>query len=124
MFGSLSLASSRALTMKNPTLVTFAYIAIASVVTSLVFCYVDLGLTNGRVTVLLGAVLGVLSVLRHIDESPEPVKAEAPPRGASRPQYTVIERPPEPATSARPKGPPRYAPNRPRPAPEPTPAGV
>jgi hypothetical protein len=124
MFGSLSLASSRALTMKNPTLVTFAYIAIASVVTSLVFCYVDLGLTNGRVTVLLGAVLGVLAVLRQIDESPEPVKAEVRPRGAGRPRYTVIEHPPEPATSARPKGRPTYAPNRPRPAPEPTPAGV
>lgn len=122
MFGSLSLASSRALTLKDPTLVTFAYVAIASVVTSLVFCYVDLGLTNGRVTVLLGSVLGVLAVLRQIDAVPEPVKAVVRPRGAARLTYTVIERPPEPARAARPKGPPRYAPNRPRPAPEPEPA--
>ena len=54
MFGSLALASSRALTLKDPTLITFAYVAMASVVTSLVFCYVDLGLTNGRITVFLG----------------------------------------------------------------------
>jgi hypothetical protein len=75
MFGSLALAGSRALTLKDRTLITFAYVAIASVVTSLVFCYVDLGLTNGRVTVFLGAVLGVLAVLRQIDESSRPAQA-------------------------------------------------
>jgi hypothetical protein len=137
MFGSLALASSRALTLRDPTLITFSYIAIASVVTSLVFCYVDLGLTNGRVTVLLGAVLGVLSVLRKIDESPEPTKTVDRPRGLGtpRPLYTVVEpaperqersergRPSKPGPTPRPKAPP-FAPNRPRPAPEPTPAGV
>jgi hypothetical protein len=78
MFGSLSLAASRALTLKDPTLITFAYVGIASVVTSLVFCYVDLGLTNGRVTTFLGVVLGVLAVLRRIEQEdppPEVVKA-------------------------------------------------
>jgi hypothetical protein len=135
MFGSLALASSRALTLRDPTLITFAYISIASVVTSLVFCYVDLGLTNGRVTVLLGAVLGVLAVLRKIDESPEPTTALVRPRGTARPLYTAVEpaperqersdrsRPSKPDPTARPKAPPS-APNRPRPAPEPTTAGV
>jgi hypothetical protein len=137
MFGSLALASSRALTLRDPTLTTFTYIAIASVVTSLVFCYVDLGLTNGRVTVLLGAVLGVLAVLRKIDESPEPTKTVDRPRGLGtpRPLYTVVEpaperqersergRPSKPGPAPRPKAPP-FAPNRPRPAPEPAPAGV
>jgi hypothetical protein len=132
MFGSLALASSRALTLRDPTLATFSYIALASVVTSLVFCYVDLGLTNGRVTVLLGAVIGVLAVLRQIDESPEPTNAVLRPRGTARPTYTVVETPPEPSATSRPKAPrpgqsprpkaPPFAPNRPRPAPEP--AGV
>lgn len=129
MFGSLALASSRALTLKDPTLITFAYIGIASVVASLVFCYVDLGLTNGRVTVLLGAVLGVLAVLRQIDEAPEPVKAKLGPRmrATARPTYAeVVEQPKsERPQTARPRSPrPAYAPNRPRPAPEPTPAGA
>jgi len=70
MMGALSLASSRALTLSDPTLITFAYIALVSVVATLVFCYVDLGLTNGRVTSFLGVVLGVLSVLRQIDQEP------------------------------------------------------
>src|SRR3712207_7360894 len=60
-----------ALTLKDPTLMIFTYLAIASVVTSLVFCYVDLGLTNGRVTAFLGVVLGVLAVLRRIERSEE-----------------------------------------------------
>jgi hypothetical protein len=139
MFGSLALASSRALTLKDPTLSTFSYIAIASVVTSLVFCYVDLGLTNGRVTVLLGMVLGVLAVLRQIDASPEPVAAKAGARQrAGRPTYAEVTEPrptPRPAGPAGPaqeqerrpaqptRGRPTFAPNRPRPAPEPAGAG-
>jgi O-antigen ligase len=70
MMGALALASSRALTLSDPTLTTFAYIALVSIVTTMVFCYVDLGLTNGRVTSFLGVVLGVLAVLRQIDREP------------------------------------------------------
>lgn len=70
MLGSLGIAASRALTLKDRSLVTFAYLAIASLVTTLIFCYVDLGLTNGRVTVFLGTILGVLAGLRRIDEGP------------------------------------------------------
>src|SRR5262249_27423055 len=112
MFGSLALASSRALTLRDPTLITWAYVAIASVVTSLVLCYVDLGLTNGRVTVSLGAVLGVLAVLRQIDQEtpqPEPVeekgKATAKKRAAAR--SASERRPaarPRPAWAATPAG--------------------
>ena len=75
MFGALALASSRALTLKDPTMIAFAYVGMASVVTSLVFCYVDLGLTNGRVTAFLGAVLGVLAVLRRIEQDDPPPSA-------------------------------------------------
>jgi hypothetical protein len=111
MFGSLALASSRALTLADPTLITFTYVAIASVVTSLVFCYVDLGLTNGRVTVFLGVVLGVLAVLRHIDESPLPVLATVKNAG---PSYAELRRREPPVRAA-----PRRAPTS-----EPTPAGA
>jgi O-antigen ligase len=85
MFGSLALASSRALTLHDRTLVTFAYVSIASVVASLVFCYVDLGLTNGRLTVFLGSVLGVLAVLRRIEQEDPPAPPAARQAGAGRP---------------------------------------
>lgn len=80
MMGALSLASSRALTLSDPSLITFAYIAIVGIVATMVFCWVDLGLTNGRVTLYLGVVLGVLAVLRQID-------AEAPVPPAARPRW-------------------------------------
>ena len=44
----------------------FALIALGGIVSSLTFCYVDLGLTMGRLTVFLGAVLGVVAVLEQI----------------------------------------------------------
>jgi hypothetical protein len=120
MFGSLSLAASRALTLKDPTLMTFAYIAIASVVTSLVFCYVDLGLTNGRVTTFLGFILGTLAVLRRIEEEDPPpealkeleererasaVEAVRPARRPPRPTwYTAPDLDDEPADEPAPAG--------------------
>jgi hypothetical protein len=83
MFGALALAASRTLTLNDRTLVTFAYMSIAGLVATLIFCYVDLGLTNNRVTVLLGVMLGVLAGLRAMDAAPggdplTPAAAEAP----------------------------------------------
>lgn len=80
MLGSLALASSRTLTLTDRSLVTFAYLALASLVILLIFCYVDLGLTNGRVTVYFGMILGVLAGLKAIDTGPggEPMNAPAP----------------------------------------------
>jgi hypothetical protein len=46
----------------------FAMLALASIISSLVFCYVDLGLTSGRVTAFLGIILGTLSVLDQLSE--------------------------------------------------------
>jgi hypothetical protein len=46
----------------------FAMLALAGIVSSLVFCYVDLGLTSGRVTAFLGIVLGTLGVLNRLTE--------------------------------------------------------
>jgi hypothetical protein len=74
MFSALALAGARVLTLADRTLTAFACVAIAAIVTSLVFCYVDLALTNGRVTIFLGSIIGVLSVLRQIDQ-PDPVPA-------------------------------------------------
>ena len=45
----------------------FALLAIAGIITTLTFCYVDLGLVSGRVTVFLGTLLGTLAVLDRID---------------------------------------------------------
>jgi hypothetical protein len=98
MFGSLALASSRTLTLTDRSLVTFAYLAIASLVTTLIFCYVDLGLTNGRVTVFLGVILGVLAGLKAIDTGPggERMTAVAPATISDTP----VQPPPRPWSRA------------------------
>lgn len=46
----------------------FALFAMNTVIMTVVFCYVDLGLVQGRVTVLLGTALGVLSVLHQLTD--------------------------------------------------------
>jgi hypothetical protein len=128
MFGSLALASSRALTLKDPTLITFAYVGMASVVTSLVFCYVDLGLTNGRVTAFLGVVLGVLSVLRRIEQEDPLAQAAEQPKGSARIEVAADARPRRRAAWSEragvPSRPTAEGPAAERPAAAPTPAGV
>ena len=116
MFGSLAIAASRALTLKDRSLVTFAYLAIASLVSTLIFCYVDLGLTNGRVTVFLGTILGVLAGLRKVDEGPggEPMTA---PVVAAEPVAPVMPHP-RPWSRTAPRPTPRNAPPPPEPAAE------
>ena len=42
---------------------SFAILALAGIISTMVFCYVDLGLVSGRVTVFLGTLLGTLAVL-------------------------------------------------------------
>jgi hypothetical protein len=46
----------------------FAMLTLAGIITTLVFCYVDLGLVSGRVTVFLGTTLGTLSVLDQLKD--------------------------------------------------------
>jgi O-antigen ligase len=53
--------------LRDPTTRTFALMTVACVVMTLVFCYVDLGLVSGRVTVLLGTLMGVTSILEHLE---------------------------------------------------------
>jgi hypothetical protein len=53
-------------TLRDPDLRTFAMLAMSAIVMSLVYCYVDLGLTYARVPLLLGVGLGTVSVLERI----------------------------------------------------------
>jgi O-antigen ligase len=53
-------------TLPHPELKTFALVGLAATVMSLVFCYVDLGLTEVRIPILLGVVLGTVGVLDRI----------------------------------------------------------
>jgi hypothetical protein len=67
MGGMLALAARGARRLRRPETRGFAHLALAGVVISLVFCYVDLGLSNGRVTIFLGTIAGVLGVLEQVD---------------------------------------------------------
>ena len=67
MGGAIARGAYLAAKLRDPNARVFALLTVACVVMTLVFCYVDLGLTSGRVTVFLGTVLGVLSVLPLID---------------------------------------------------------
>jgi hypothetical protein len=46
----------------------FALLSLGGIITTLVFCYVDLGLVDSRVTIFLGTVLGTLAVLDQVHE--------------------------------------------------------
>jgi hypothetical protein len=55
-------------TLAQPERRVFAMLTLSGIVMTLVFCYVDLGLVSGRVTVFLGTTLGTLSILDHIKD--------------------------------------------------------
>jgi hypothetical protein len=55
-------------TLVQPERRVFAMLTLSAIVTTLVFCYVDLGLVSGRVTIFLGTALGTLSILEHITD--------------------------------------------------------
>ncbi len=55
-------------TLMQPELRVFAMLTLSGIVMTLVFCYVDLGLVSGRVTVFLGTTLGTLSILDQIKD--------------------------------------------------------
>jgi hypothetical protein len=46
----------------------FALLTLSGIVMTLVFCYVDLGLVSGRITVFLGTTLGTLAILDQIKD--------------------------------------------------------
>jgi hypothetical protein len=65
---SIARAGYFAKTLRVPELRTFAILSLVGVVTTLVFSYVDLGLTAGRVPVFLGTLMGALAVLDRVRE--------------------------------------------------------
>ena len=72
-------ARAAALTRKlrEPDARVFAMLAMCAILMSLVFCYVDLGLTGPRVPVVLGVMLGGLGVLERIYSTPPPARVAA-----------------------------------------------
>jgi hypothetical protein len=70
LFGGTAALSARfARTLGPPELKVFAIFALAGIVSALTFSYVDLGLTSGRVGVLLGVLIGTVSVLDNVREA-------------------------------------------------------
>jgi hypothetical protein len=68
MGSGLARAAHVVRTLRQPEHRVFAMLTLSAIVTTLVFCYVDLGLVSGRVTVFLGTCLGTLSVLDQIND--------------------------------------------------------
>ncbi len=67
--GAVSRAAFAAKRLNDPTLRCAALFCLISIVGTVVFAYVDLGLVSGRVTVLLGIALGILAVVERIDRT-------------------------------------------------------
>ena len=63
---SLMRAAHLAKTLPDAELKVAALLVIGGIVATLTFCYVDLGLTMGRVTILLGTLFGLVAVLDQI----------------------------------------------------------
>ncbi|MGI9146803.1 MAG: O-antigen ligase family protein [Chloroflexota bacterium] len=64
-------------TLRDPELRTFAMLTMTAIVMSLIFCYVDLGLTVTRIPLLLGVCLGAVGVLHRMpEETSQPAAAE------------------------------------------------
>jgi hypothetical protein len=68
MGSGIARAAHAVRTLRQPERRVFALLTLSAIVTTLVFCYVDLGLVSGRVTVFLGTTLGTLSVLDQIKD--------------------------------------------------------
>ena len=59
-------------TLPGPDERTFALFSLGVVISALVFCWVDTGLTFPRFTVVLGTTLGVLGVLDQLKDPAAP----------------------------------------------------
>jgi hypothetical protein len=68
MLGAIARSLWLAKTLPHPELKTWAILAMACVVMSLVYCYVDLGLTYSRLPMLIGVALGTIGVLERITD--------------------------------------------------------
>jgi hypothetical protein len=66
MGGAIARGAYLAVKLNDPRARVFALLTVACVIMTLVFCYVDLGLVSGRVTILLGTLIGTQSVLEKL----------------------------------------------------------
>jgi hypothetical protein len=63
--------------LRAPDTRVFATMALTGIVCTLIFCWVDLGLTMSRVTTFLGICIGTLAVLDQLDDENTPQKETA-----------------------------------------------
>jgi hypothetical protein len=76
MASSIARSAHLARVLKDPTSRVMAVFALTGIIATLVFCYVDLGLVSGRVTVFLGTLMGVIGVMDRV-MAPPPLSAGA-----------------------------------------------
>jgi len=72
MASAIARSAHLARVLKDPTSRVMAVFALTGIIATLVFCYVDLGLVSGRVTVFLGTMMGVIGVLDRV-MAPQPL---------------------------------------------------
>jgi hypothetical protein len=65
---ALALSANLIKTIRSSETRVFAVLTLTGIVGTLIFCWVDLGLTMGRVTVFLGACMGTLAVLHELQD--------------------------------------------------------
>lgn len=70
--GAIGRAAHAAKRLNDPTLRCAALFCLVTVIGTVVFAWVDLGLVSGRVTLLLGISLGILAVVERIDRTTIP----------------------------------------------------
>jgi hypothetical protein len=68
MVSGVARAAHYVKSLHAPQLRVFALVSLAAIMSSLVLSYVDLGLTQSRIPVLLGTVLGTLGVLDRVQD--------------------------------------------------------
>lgn len=71
---SLAQSANAIKVLRTPETRVFAVLALTGIVSTLVFCYVDLGLTMGRVTVFLGTCIGTVAVLHDLKDEHTPLE--------------------------------------------------
>jgi hypothetical protein len=67
MLGAIARAVWLAKTLVDKELKVFAIVAMGAITMALVYCYVDLALSGPRIPLLLGVMLGVVSILHRLD---------------------------------------------------------
>jgi hypothetical protein len=78
MLGCIARSIWLAKSLHERELKTFALVAMSALVMTAVYCYVDLGLTNERITLLLGFSLGTVGVLDRLGNVAHPRSHSTP----------------------------------------------